>query len=268
MEKNQVVIVIPIYQTIINEFEHISLQQCLAVLGHYPIVFVAPESLDTKELQQKYGIQTVVRFNDSYFTGIDGYNRLMLSPEFYERFLNYKYLLICQLDVYVFSDQLPQWCSKGYDYIGAPWVPSVKYGNPFYRSELIISQFVFRLLSINNSRVNYYQTGNGGFSLRNTQVFFDVASSDQKEIKEFLKHQSYHYAEDVYWGIYANRKRKRILIPSYKVSMAFAFENHPKLLYKYNNEKLPFGAHAWYKEGRLDFWRHFIPQLLSGKNLR
>ena len=261
MEKNQVVIVIPIYQTLINEFEHISLQQCMAVLGHYPIVAVAPESLDIKELEQAYGIQTVARFDDSYFEGIDGYNRLMLSPEFYERFLSYKYLLICQLDVYVFFDQLLQWCSEGYDYIGAPWIPSAKYNNPFYRLELTINQFIFRLFSINNSRSNYYQTGNGGFSLRNIQAFFDITCSDQKEIKDFLKHQSYRYAEDVYWGIYANRKRERVSIPSYKVSMSFAFENHPKLLYKYNKEKLPFGAHAWYKGGRLDFWRPFVSQL-------
>lgn len=260
MKKSEVIITIPIYQSLINRFECISLQQCISVLGHYPIVFIAPESLDAGVFAQAYGIP-IVRFDDSYFKGIDGYNRLMLSSEFYERFLTYEHLLIYQLDAYVFSDQLSAWCGKGYDYIGAPWIPSAKYNNPLHRMELSINQCISRLFSINNSRGNYYHTGNGGLSLRNTQAFLDVALSDSKEIASFLNHRSYHYAEDVYWGIYANRKKERLLIPSYKESLSFAFENHPKLLYKYNKEQLPFGAHAWYKEGRLDFWSPFISQL-------
>lgn len=263
MEKNEVVVIIPIYQTTINNFEQIALQQCISVLGHYPIIFVSPDSLDTTKLEQIYGIQTVVRFNDSYFKGIDGYNRLMLSAEFYEQFLAYKYLLIYQLDAYVFADKLSEWCSKGYDYIGAPWIPSAKYNKPFHKIELALSQRFSRYFSIHNARSNYFQTGNGGFSLRKVQACLEVTLSDQKRITAFLNHKSYHYAEDIYWGIYVNQQKKRLSIPSYTEALSFAFENHPELLYTYNKEQLPFGAHAWYKEPRLDFWKPFISQLKS-----
>ena len=46
---------------------------------------------------------------------------LMLSPFFYESFLDFKYVLIHQLDVFIFKDELNYWCNQNYDYIGAPW---------------------------------------------------------------------------------------------------------------------------------------------------
>ena len=63
-------------------------------------------------------------FDPAYFTSIQGYNRLLLSTEFYQRFLGSAYLLICQLDVFVFRDELAGWVARGYDYVGAPWVSS------------------------------------------------------------------------------------------------------------------------------------------------
>lgn len=46
----------------------------------------------------------------------------MLTKEFYLRFRQWEYLLIYQLDAYVFQDELMDWCNKGYDYIGAPFL--------------------------------------------------------------------------------------------------------------------------------------------------
>lgn len=267
MDKDNVVILIPIYKTFLSEFEQIALQQCVSVLGNYPIAFVAPKSLNMENLKKTYNIHNVFRFNDDYFKGLEGYNRLMLNHEFYECFLQYNYLLIYQLDAYVFSDKLQKWCSKGYDYIGAPWIPSMKYNKWIHRKELSISQFFSRILSTYSTRSNYFQTGNGGFSLRKIDTFYQVAISNQKQISDFLKNSSYHYGEDIYWGIHANRKKKQLHIPHYKDALSFAFENHPQLLYQYNHEQLPFGAHAWYKGKNLDFWEPFIPQLNKSKKI-
>lgn len=261
MQKNKTIITIPIYKTELSHWEEISLQQGLSILQEHPIVLISPKSLDVEEFQYKYGIKDIIRFDDIFFKNIDGYNRLMLSPLFYEQFLDYEYILVYQLDAYVFSDKLQEWCAKGYDYIGAPWIPSAKYNKNWNKAELIISQFFARMFLIYNSRSNYFKTGNGGFSLRNTDTCFKITKSDRKEINKFLSRQSYHYAEDIYWGIHANRVKQRLSIPHYTEAISFAFENNPDLLYKYNNEQLPFGAHAWYKESRLNFWKPFIPQL-------
>lgn len=267
MKKKEVVITIPVYQTTLNSYEQIALKRCLAILGNYPIVLVCPESLYTDKLQKDYTIQQVVRFKDDYFKDIEGYNALMLSSEFYSRFLEYDYILIYQLDAYVFKDELHQWCTKGYDYIGAPWIPSVKYNHPLRRIELRFSQFIWKLFSIHKSRSNYFHTGNGGFSLRNTQHFYDITLTDKEEIKKFLSHQSYHYAEDIYWGVKVNQLKKRLNIPDYKEALSFAFENHPEMLYSSNNKQLPFGCHAWYKKDRLNFWESFIPELTNDKSI-
>ena len=38
----------------------------------------------------------------------------------YSRFEKYEYMLIYQLDAFVFSDRLMEFVEAGYDYIGAP----------------------------------------------------------------------------------------------------------------------------------------------------
>lgn len=260
-ESKQVIIIIPVYQLKLNLFEQEALKKCLSVLGNHPICFIAPGSMAVEDLQDTYGIDRVERFNDTYFKGIDGYNRLMLSPEFYHRFLNYTYLLIYQLDAYVFEDRLSEWCDKGYDYIGAPWIPSEKYNKFYHKAGLKAAQYLSRLLSTYGSRSNYFHTGNGGFSLRKTQTFYQITQSDQKQIHDFLYKSSYHYAEDIYWGVRANHLKQRLHIPHYSEALSFAFENKPEMLYEYNQQKLPFGAHAWYKGDRAQFWEQFIPAL-------
>lgn len=267
-ENKQVVIVIPVYQQELNCFEQESLKKCLSTLGNHPICVITPESMSSDFLRERYGIKRVERFNDLYFNGIEGYNQLMLSPEFYQCFLNYTYILIYQLDAYVFEDRLSEWCDKGYDYIGAPWIPSEKYNKIYHKMELKASQYISRLLSSYGSRSNYFHTGNGGFSLRKTQTFHQITQSDQKHINDFLHKSSYHYAEDIYWGVRANHLKRRLHIPHYTEALSFAFENRPKMLYKYNNQRLPFGAHAWHKGDRAHFWEQFIPVLRNTASIQ
>ena len=42
-----------------------------------------------------------VNFNKNFFENIQGYNNLCTSTEFYRSFLDFEYMLICQLDVIV-----------------------------------------------------------------------------------------------------------------------------------------------------------------------
>ena len=89
MTKKMVKIVIPIYKTELLDFEIKSLNQCVKILGHHSIVFAQPESLDASSLNFKGRISSE-KFPDHYFKNVFGYNRLMLSENFYERFLDHK----------------------------------------------------------------------------------------------------------------------------------------------------------------------------------
>jgi hypothetical protein len=82
---------------------------------------VQPEGLENDYITKKYSNISVESFPKRYFENIEGYNELLLSASFYERFLDTKYILIYQLDAFVFKDELQEWCDKGYDYI-APWI--------------------------------------------------------------------------------------------------------------------------------------------------
>ena len=115
-------VIIPIYKNTFTATEKRSLMQAYDILKAYPLVVIKPESLDLSELQAEFPRLTFTSFDDAYFKGISGYNRLMLASGFYERFLDSTYILIYQLDAFVFRDELKEWCSKGYDYIGAPWL--------------------------------------------------------------------------------------------------------------------------------------------------
>jgi len=118
-------VVLPVYKEILDDNEKISFQQCLKILNRHSITLAIPKSLNVENynsLAKRYNvILNIEKFDDCFFTGTKGYNNLMLSKEFYMRFLNYEYILIYQLDCFVFKDELDYWCSKGYDYIGSPW---------------------------------------------------------------------------------------------------------------------------------------------------
>ncbi|KAA6323881.1 hypothetical protein EZS27_026729 [termite gut metagenome] len=128
MKSYLVKVIIPIYRSFLSENERISLDRTYHVLKNHPIVVVKPDSLKTNTLSENYPALIFESFDDAYFRSLSGYNQLMLSEEFYERFADAGYILICQLDVYIFKDELKEWCLKGYDYIGAPWLV-----RPIYR---------------------------------------------------------------------------------------------------------------------------------------
>ena len=56
-----------------------------------------------------------------WFANVRAYNRLKILPFLYRRYSGYEYMLTCELDAFVFKDELEYWCEKGWDYIGAPW---------------------------------------------------------------------------------------------------------------------------------------------------
>ena len=90
-------------------------------MGQYPIIFVRAEGLPVPRELLETKKSSLAFFDQSYFSTPAGYNRLLLTTQFYEKFLDYDYILIYHLDALLFRDELTMWCGQGYDYIGAPW---------------------------------------------------------------------------------------------------------------------------------------------------
>ncbi|MFI5158785.1 MAG: DUF5672 family protein, partial [Sphingobacteriales bacterium] len=199
-----------------------------------------------------------VSFNDEYFKDIQGYNRLMLDSVFYKQLLNYKYILIHQLDAFVFKDELTEWCNRGINYIGAPWMRKKEYPNVFKAIisrglQYLAKRYDIKKRGLPSKKQFDNNVGNGGFSLRKVQSFYQICIEEREKIAEYNKKITHHYNEDAFWAIEVNRKKKVLNIPGYKTALQFAFELAPERSYCINHQQLPFGCHAW--DLYTDFWR-------------
>ena len=273
MKRHTATVVIPLYKRTPDADERLSLEQCCRVLGSHNIVLVSPPEIDLSSYTtvfEQYNIRVERFFFDARFFGsIEGYNALMLEPAFYRTFSNTEYILIYQLDAWVFRDELLYWCSKDYDYIGAPW---------FKRNGLF------------SSEKKLFAVGNGGFSLRRVRACLDVLEHRgpfKKRLWDILgkRHnrlivhlkklpfsrlRKLRFAntvdffrafnlrhEDLFWGLDTQGSRVPFRVAPLDEAMKFSFEVCPRVLFELNGERLPFGCHAW-KRHDPDFWDEII----------
>jgi hypothetical protein len=258
-------VVIPVYKTELSAYERISLSQCIQVLGAYDIYLVGPERLSQKFKSSMYlgdARLSYKTFSDSFFSDIPAYNRLMKSPAFYKAFLDYEFLLIHQLDAFVFSDELERWCNFDFGTIGAPLFEGHDFAE---KGSMIVGQ------------------GNGGFCLRKVRACYDVVSQyrwlNYKRSFEgpaapfyvrwyrFVKHRllfnfsGYPFQpiinEDLFWAEVVPKAFPNFKVPSPSEAIGFSFEVNPDVLFEKNGRKLPFGCHAWWKYD-LEFWKKHI----------
>ena len=271
---NNVVVIIPAYCESLTKYELSSLKQCNTILKRYPRILVCHSALNVSNYKEHVPDLKFEYFGKENFKDVEGYNRLLLSFEFYERFKDFEYILIYQLDAWVFRDELDYWCQKGYDYIGAPWFD--EFGTYEKGNKL-------------------WAVGNGGFSLRKIASFLDIFYSKNRLFKisaletnypkkrgiiSTLKRnliislkmlgfknttnyyiQSYKYGEDTFWSIFLKKSEMPMKIPLCEEASNFSFEKSPMYLYEITGNRLPFGCHAWQKHEYNKFWKDFIREI-------
>lgn len=261
-QKKNVAIVVPMYKTSLNEDETISMLHLHRFLGDYDRYFMSPKGLKFK-FEGFFSGFGVKYFKKKFFKGVINYSELMLREEFYQAFSEYEYILIYQTDVVVFSDQLKEWCQKGYDYVGAPWFKdTLGHGYEFPDA-----------------------CGNGGFSLRNVEKSIKAIRMLKKpwlhtlyrlllcvpnkifRYKPFIFHVIKEWTEsaphrtqlleDRYWSFEVPKYLPDFKIPSPDEGLKFSMEVGPEYCFKRNNNQLPFGSHAWAKYDR-KFWEPYL----------
>jgi hypothetical protein len=265
----KVIILIISHKEVLSEYEVISLQQCHKILSHYNIKFICPEGLNINGYNAQLGFEPKFHFiNPKWQSTYNLFNRLKISPLLYNSFHDYEYILFYEPDVFVFKDELEYWCNKEYDYIGAPWLSG--------KGEA-------------NHDSPYIGVGNGGFSLRKVSSHLKTTQSIGriKTTSEYWKYylrmnwkgKIYHFPnhffnfvfknnfyhllndfsdyEDDFWSNYVHRKFKWFKVAPVKEALKFSMEVHPSRMYADNNNELPFGCHAWWKND-LEFWKPHI----------
>ena len=267
MNKKKVVIVVPISnRSELTPSEEISLRHLRQHLGQHDIFIAAPEGLDIEFSGLK-----IKRFSPKYFGSAENYKKMVMSSAFYQAFDEYEYMLTYHLDALVFSDQLLEWCDKGYDFIGPPWI---KHDD-----------------SPNKGMIYEGKVGNSGFSLKKIDTFIRLFSSDRPAyglferwkkkygnkslprkivgLPEFFlgclkSHNSLQWelsnwtmSEEAFLILRAEHYLLEYNVPDVDEALKFAFEVVPKYCYELNGDQLPFGCHAWERYDR-QFWEPFL----------
>jgi len=235
-----VAVVIPSHKSDLNPLEVISVKQAVAVLGAYDLWLAAPKGLNTGRWKEWAPTIRVCEFDPYYFASPQGYNHLCRTEEFYARFSAYDYILLYQTDCYVFRDELLDWCGRGYDYIGAPWM------NDEFRKGSQKRWTQWRVL-----RPFLRKVGNGGFSLRRV----DALRRASRRLRFWTDHML-DIPEDVFWCNFG-RYLYRLKIPGWREALAFAFDASPEECLKTASGRLPFGCHAW-NTASLEFWKEHV----------
>ncbi len=267
-----------------DKYEKISYIRCLEILNKYKICIVTYKKNNLNEyikLAQKYKINILTEFFDfKNFKSIQSYNNFMLSINFYKRFKEFEYILIYQLDAYVFRDELEEWCKKKYSYIGAP---------------------IFKGGRKCDKNSEYMQCMNGGLSLRNTKDMINILSDIRKiyifenkyerqnlisKIKAIIKiltikndydlEIANNYHEDIllskifiekinnfksrpkFWDKVIKIRTNIYNLPSFNESYKFSFEENIEYLSTLYNNSLPTFCHAFQLEYKRTFWNKHI----------
>ncbi len=224
----KVIIGIPIYKKKLSFLEKITFVQLKEILGKYEIAIIAPLSL---KITCDNDMQ-IYNFDDRYFLSRESYSELLLSENFYKKFNNYEYLMIYQLDAFVFKDELIKFCDMDYDYIGAPVVGSD-----------------WRL----------FHVGNGGLSLRNVQKSLAMVKLKEEIKKKMFALMDFEYfAEDLFFSYCGYDKDLDFRVPSARLASTFSTEfDYAHGLRDISKRGLPFGCHYWPKMN-YDFWKGYI----------
>jgi hypothetical protein len=261
--KEEVCIAVPLYKQKLNPFEEVSYRRIFNIFQRYPIYGFMPRGFQWEPPSGTPAIRRI-ELDPRHFLNGETYSELLCNGGFYDAFAQYRYVLVHQLDCYVFRDELSEWCGKGYDYIGAPIFEGF-----FPEDPSKVASFV----------------GNGGFSLRRVEAFQRVLRSRRtyrpqrpfwrgwslkepaKLVKRLLmamgicngvRSCTREHGEDIFWSRYA-----RLFWPEFKVAPVregyrFSWDYAPRYCHARNEGQLPFGCHSWERYD-LEFFRQFIP---------
>jgi glycosyltransferase involved in cell wall biosynthesis len=267
--------------------EQRSFLNTLSVLKKWKVCLVLPENVSADsycELKSRMGLDfSVVFVRCDWMGSLTNYNNMLLAPEFYKTFSNYRYLLVCHLDAWVFRDELQMWIDKGYDYIGAPWfVPRPESSKDWAPLEKLMLP----------------QGGNGGFCLRKIDKMIELLSNRKRSINvtlflkgvfflarnkrfDFLKifvracrgvlqdaesyQKKHNVYEDAFISIFYSFLDRKFSVAPAKDAKYFCVEtNAAELLMTKMKWRLPFAVHGYDKYfsslQEFDSYRNNVPR--------
>lgn len=242
-------ITIPVYTTYIEPIEKIGLERLYKVVGdkNYPTIFICPEGLDLSEYRKIYPNFEVFEFDTKWFKGLKEYSQLCMQYDFYNRFSDYEYMFMYQLDSYIWEDRIAEVCKMGYDYIGGPIFSELSNWNLFDKETGKYSPKV----------------GNGGCGWRKIETFKDICDPNGEfrqtynitdEYLSNVKFEDKYFCNDIE-NMYDLNK------PSIEKTLKIVWDMSVPEIWDQmigENKFFPMCAHGIYKYP--DFWKDKIEE--------
>jgi len=259
LHKTLVAVVIPIHLPVPEDpDEDKVLVHYLTLFKKYPIIFMTRKGLDTRFYQQRIRESNHPQTYFEYFDWNDykEYMWLLVSKVYYQRFLNYKYILLAHLDAFAFEANLEHWCQRDYDYIG-----SVIYNYPFVQDYIQSSRLLRGLHKMGRLKTSDFQ--NGGFSLRKVRSLYYSCIFYEPVIRR----SSLMYTEDFFWSVRLPQINPFFRVAPEAVARHFAIELPRPEVDTYQQivdsiTQLPLGCHGWKKYG-YSFWKPHLEKALT-----
>jgi hypothetical protein len=171
-------IITPTHKSKLSKTEEIRIRLTIESNKSFFHFFVLPQSQNSVFFRKKFPNSKIIFFDDKFFKSFNDYNLLLLLPIFYEKFLEFKKIIICQPDAFIFRKINPN-SINNFAYLGASWNPI------FIISEFFNTIFVNRksLILRNNHEL---ESGNGGLSVRDPLVIYKLLL-DMGKSKKFIR---------------------------------------------------------------------------------
>ena len=227
IKNNRCLIVIPAYNNRISDFETRNFKNNVEKLyKDFDICIVCPTHLK-KDIYNNIIPEANIQYlhlPSRNFSGKNSYSDMMLSPQFYENFKQWKYILILQLDAYIFgtANELNHFIDLGKTYIGAPWTLD-------YSRRLGIPEET---------------CGNGGLSLRNVERMISLL-----KLKDTKRNERLKTVEDQYISYMLYNLKESTDI---ETALNFSIDNDTEYWHR-RLGKLPWGIHMG-KQEFVDYW--------------
>ena len=226
------IICVPTYKSKLNDNEKSSFNQlCKIIKNSYEICLVCPDNIELNEyinIAHENNVYLSFLFpSNDYFKSTETYSYMCETSNFYKCFIKYEYMLIYQLDGWIFTNFLDYYIRLHVDYIGSPW----RHGIFHFNEDTV---------------------GNGGISLRRIQKFIDICESltNDDYNKEYVEKEDLFFCKTL---------KRQINLKFANIKNASNFSLQSDLTYfieKYNNRHLPMCIHAWDKD--IDSIRKYI----------
>ncbi len=264
----RVAVMVPLPTPALGADEEVSMRQLREHLNHYDKFLLVPRGM-----KHEFAGFRAIELDRRHFGSAANHNRMLYLPEFWELFSDYEYVLMYHLDALVFSDLLADWCGKGYDFIGAPflncpdspWVRVERVGNggfALYRVPAVLGVLWnrYRLRPAKYFEDHFWRWLEWqGKVLKPVRAaaarrFKHGRASGLRGILKRLDHvEANELQNDCFWADEAKRYHPGFKVAPLEDGLRFAFEVAPPVCLERNGGNMPFGCHAWARYDKT-FW--------------